>query len=90
MRKTVEAWICLTTAVILFIAGFLVPPMGIVDGSVLKAGGLLLGFASLFQAPAIIESLSKFSGAKFTKGDMSIEVTKKLEDDTDFEEDCEA
>lgn len=90
MKKTIEAWICLITATMLFVAGFIVPPMGVVDGSVLKAGGILLGFASLFQAPEIIRSLSKFSGAKFTKGDMTIEVHKNDEDETFAEEDCEA
>lgn len=90
MEKTVEAWICLGVSAILFVAGFLVPPMGVVDGSVLKAGGILLGFASLFQAPVIFQSLSGFSKAKFTKGDMAIEVNKRRDDETHFEEDCEA
>lgn len=38
-------------AIGLFITGFFVPPMGIIDGSVLKAGGILLGFASVAQVP---------------------------------------
>ena len=64
MKKTVAAWMSLITSVGLFIGGFLV----------LKAGGILLGFAALFQAPYLIESLSKLSRAKFTKGDLTIEL----------------
>lgn len=40
-------------AIGLFVAGFFVPPMGAIDGSVLKAGGLLLGFASVAQVPEL-------------------------------------
>lgn len=40
-------------AIGLFVGGFLVPPMGVIDGSVLKAGGLLLGFASVAQVPEL-------------------------------------
>ena len=90
MRKTVAAWMCLITSVCLFIAGFLVPPMGVVDGSVLKAGGILLGFAALFQAPYLIESLSKLSRAKITKGDLMIELeqAKKEHHEIDSQENC--
>lgn len=37
----------------LLIAGFFVPPMGVIDGSVLKAGGILLGFATVAQVPVL-------------------------------------
>ena len=40
-------YVCLGIAIALFIGGFFCPPMGVIDGSVLKAGGLLLGFAAL-------------------------------------------
>lgn len=40
-------YICLAISVALFIGGFFCPPMGIIDGSVLTAGGILLGFAAL-------------------------------------------
>lgn len=39
--------VCLIIAASLFIGGFFCPPMGVIDGSVLKAGGILLGFAAL-------------------------------------------
>lgn len=31
----------------LFVAGFFVPPLGVIDGSVLKAGGEMLGFVAI-------------------------------------------
>ena len=40
-------FVCLTCAIGLFIGGFFVPPTGVIDGSVLTAGGILLGFGAL-------------------------------------------
>ena len=34
-------------AVLLFVGGFFCPPIGVIDGSVLTAAGILLGFAAL-------------------------------------------
>lgn len=34
----------------LFLAGFFVPPLGVIDGSVLKAGGEMLGFVAILFA----------------------------------------
>lgn len=39
--------ICLMVSIGLIIAGFLTPPTGIIDGSVLTAVGELIGFAAL-------------------------------------------
>jgi hypothetical protein len=47
--------------------------MGIIDGSVLKAIGILLGFATLAQIPVIIEVAGYF---RMTKGDLTIEASK--------------
>lgn len=40
-------WVCLAISIALFVGGFFCPPMGSIDGSVLKAAGILLGFAAL-------------------------------------------
>lgn len=40
-------WICLAISIALVVAGFLVPPTGKIDGSVLTAVGELFGFATL-------------------------------------------
>lgn len=45
--------------------------MGIIDGTVLTAVGILFGFATLAQIPVIIEVAGY---VKMTKGDMTIEA----------------
>lgn len=72
-RKGVVFWLTLTTSIGLMVSGFCVPPTGIIDGSVLKAVGLLLGFATIAQIPVIIEVAGYF---RMTKGDVTIEASK--------------
>lgn len=55
-------------SLLLIVGGFLVPPMGVIDGSVLTAVGLLFGFATLAQVPEAVKSM------KFRKGDFSAEI----------------
>lgn len=50
--------VCVATSVIMLVAGFLVPPTGIIDGSVLTAVGELFGFATLATLPTIIHGRS--------------------------------
>jgi hypothetical protein len=60
----------------LIIAGFFVPPMGVIDGSVLTAIGELLLFPTLLYAYRAIElGLS----VKFQKGDASLEISQHEE-----------
>ena len=70
-KKTIPFWICLIVSIGLIVAGFCVPPMGIIDGSVLTAVGILFGFASLAQVPVIIEVAGY---VRMTKGDTTIEA----------------
>ena len=70
-KKTIPFWICLIVSIGLIVAGFCVPPIGIIDGSVLTAVGILFGFASLAQVPVIIEVAGY---VRMTKGDMTIEA----------------
>lgn len=70
-KKTIPFWICLIVSIGLMVAGFCVPPTGIIDGSVLTAVGILFGFATLAQIPIIIEVAGY---VKMTKGDMTIEA----------------
>lgn len=74
MKHTLVFWVCLVAAIGLFVGGFFVPPMGIIDGSVVTSAGILFGFATLWQIPRIIE-VSKF--AKITNGNTTIEVHAK-------------
>ena len=62
-------------SLMLIIGGFLLPPMGIIDGSVLTAVGELLMFGVLAQLPAIIDAAKNGKSIKLTKGDFTAEVT---------------
>lgn len=71
VKKTIPFWICLIVSIGLIVSGFYVPPIGIIDGTVLTAVGILFGFATLAQIPVIIEIAGY---VKMTKGDMTIEA----------------
>jgi len=82
-RNRIEFWVCLVTSIGLFVGGFFVPPTGVIDGSVLTAVGMLLGFAVLAQVPQII-GMSK--SVKITHGDTTIEATRKQKEGEKEEE----
>lgn len=63
--------VCLVVAIGLFIGGFFCPPMGVIDGSVLTAAGLLLGFAALGIAG---QSLANGKEVTFQKNDMNLTI----------------
>ena len=69
--------ICFFVSVGLMIGGFFVPPMGVIDGSVLTAVGELLLFPTLLYA---YRALKHGYEVKFQKGETSIEVHKNEED----------
>ena len=58
-------------SLILIVAGFIVPPLGIIDGSVLTAIGLLLMFAIAEKIP---EAIKAGKNIRLRKGDFSAEV----------------
>lgn len=64
-------FICLIVSLGLFVGGFFVPPMGEIDGSILKAVGELLGFATLAVAAQAVKDGRL---AKFTKGDIEVTI----------------
>ena len=68
--------ICLITAIGLLVGSFFVPPMGIIDKSVLQACSLLLGFYCAYDLPNTVRSMSSF---KIQKGDFSVSGEKKKE-----------
>ena len=70
-QTTVLLWIFSIAAIALFVASFIVPPTGIIDPSVLKAGALLFAFASLAEAR---EAIREGLGVKLTHGQTTIEV----------------
>lgn len=68
-------YINLVVSILLIVGGFFCPPIGIIDGSVLTAVGLLLMFALLAQIPRIIEEARNGKSIKVQKGDFSAEVS---------------
>ena len=72
-------YLTLAISLLLIIGGFLLPPMGIIDGSVLTAVGELLMFGVLAQVPALIDAAKNGKSVKISKGDFIAEVTSSDE-----------
>ena len=73
-KKTIPFWICLVVSIGLLVGGFFTPPMGVIDGSVLTAVGLLFAFGALGQVPVIIEVAGY---TKISSGNTTIEISKE-------------
>ena len=67
-------YILLTISVSLIVGGFLIPPTGIIDGSILSAVGELLAFAVVAQIPEIVRMARNGKSIKLQKGDFSAEI----------------
>lgn len=61
-------------SVLLIVGGFFCPPIGVIDGSVLTAVGLLLLFAVIEKLP---QAIREGRSIKFQKGDLELEVGAK-------------
>lgn len=66
----------------LIVAGFLVPPLGMIDPSVLTAVGEMLGFGALGVALRVI---NEHTQASITKGDMEINIGGDSDDESNQE-----
>lgn len=75
---TVVFAVTLTVSVGLMVAGFIVPPTGVIDGSVLTGVGELFAFAALSQLPYVIAS---GKGITLNHGNTSISVGRKPHDE---------
>ena len=67
-------YVTLFISIALIAGGFIVPPTGEIDGSVLTAVGLLLMFAVVEKIP---EAIAAGRSVKIQKGDTSLEVSCK-------------
>lgn len=65
--------VCFFVSVGLIIGGFFVPPMGVIDGSILTAVGELLLFPTLLYGYRAVELGLTI---KFQKGETTIEISK--------------
>ena len=78
---TVGIWVCTVSAIGLLVASFIVPPMGEISPSVLKAGSLIFAFAALIE---VREAITEGLGVKVRHGQTTVEVR-----DTDGKTDTE-
>lgn len=70
--------VCLVISVGLIVASFFIPPLAVIDGSVLAAVGELFGFAALGEVGAAIE---RGHSARIRHGNTVLEVGKDEERD---------
>lgn len=72
--------ICLIVALGLIITSFFIPPLAVVDGSVLAAVGEIFAFAALGEVAAAIE---RGHSASISHGNTTIEIRKDEDEDDD-------
>lgn len=65
-------YINLIVSIVLIVGGFLLPPTGIIDGSVLTAVGLLLLYSVIERIPEVIRA---GKSVKVTKGDFTAQIS---------------
>ena len=65
------------SSIILIIASFFIPPLGIIDGSILAAVGELEAFGVLW---ILMYAIEKGTNASFKKGDVEVEIKEKEEE----------
>ena len=58
-------------AILLLSVSFIMPPMGVVDGSALKAAAVFFGFAAL---ATLMHAVDKGVGAKLEHGDTKLTI----------------
>lgn len=71
-------YVNLVVSIALMVGGFFVPPLGVIDGSVITAVGLLLMFSVIEKIP---EAIKAGKSVKISKGDFSAEVGTDVKDD---------
>lgn len=71
--------IALLVSVGLIVTSFFIPPLAVVDGSVLASVGELFAFAALGEVGAAIE---RGHGATISHGGTTIEIKKEDDDDS--------
>jgi len=75
MRTVKTFYVTFFVSLVLIIGGFLVPPVGVIDGSVITSVGLLLMFAVVAQIPSFLKAVNEGKRIKLQKGDFSVEAS---------------
>lgn len=79
LKSNLFFWLFSIIGVILIVAAFLLPPLSVIDNSVLIAVGEINGFIAL---GAVLKAVDKGVDATFQKGDTSVTITNN-EDEED-------
>lgn len=90
MKECKECWkediwlkILTITSVALIISSFIVPPLGIIDGSVLAAVGELTGLGSLWE---FTKAMKKNIDARVKIKEIELRISKGLNEELDRED----
>ena len=78
LKDNVFFWTFALAGLILIVASFLLPPMGVVDNSVLAAVGELDGVIAL---GAVIKAIDKGSSASITHNNTSLTINNDKKDE---------
>lgn len=70
-QTTIMSWLTWMLTAILFISGFIVPPKGTIDSSVLQAACICFGMLGLI---VVREAVKEGFGAKISHGQTTIEL----------------
>ena len=62
------------SSILLIIASFFVPPLGVIDGSILAAVGELEALGVLW---IVLRAVEKGTAASFKKGDVEVDIKEK-------------
>lgn len=71
-------WTCLTISTVLITVSFFVPPMAVIDSSVIAATGELFAFAAL---ATLIDGIEKGKSVKIHKGDTTMTLNDENENE---------
>jgi hypothetical protein len=76
-KATIGEWInfvCFVVSVVLAVVGFIIPPTGEIDNSVLICIGELGFFSTLTKIPDFIRALKNGASVEISKGDAHIKI----------------
>lgn len=76
--KFLPVWLCAIIALGLIVAGFFVPPVGVIDGSVIQAVGEIIGIIAILEVPHCLE---KMSHIQFKHNNTEINMSQHDEDE---------
>lgn len=92
-RNNIFIWVCLVTAICFGICGLILPPLGVIDSSVLIliaqflvfAAGLIFNSATVVKhIPYVNTKLKTFEDINHDLDSLISELNKKLDDQTNY------